>query len=64
MAGKGENHGRGLAERSVNTSIVQPSQGGPDIQEQSDRTLPRNEQREALEKTTPDRTTADDRDKR
>lgn len=44
----------------MNTSIAHPSQGTPDRQEQGERKLTRNEQREALEESTPDRTSADD----
>ena len=35
MAGKGEDRAEGLAERSVNTSIVHPNQSSPDHQEQA-----------------------------
>lgn len=68
MAGKGEDHAQGLAERSVNTSIVHPDQSGPDHQEQGDRTasdrvLTENQQREGLEKTDPDRPKPEDRHK-
>ncbi|WP_445502512.1 hypothetical protein [Microvirga sp. G4-2] len=66
MAGKGEDRARGLAERSVNTSIVHPDQSNPDHQEQGDRTasdrvLTENQQREGLEKTDPDRPKPEDR---
>jgi hypothetical protein len=58
MAGKAEDHAQGLAERSVNTSIVQPTEGTPDrrIREgrsASDRHLTENDQREGMEKTDP-----------
>ena len=66
MSGKGEDRAEGLAERSVNTSIVHPSQSSPDHQEQGDgvasnRVLTENQQREGLEKTDPDRPKPDDR---
>lgn len=66
MAGKGEDHAQGLAERSVNTSIVHPSQSSPDHQEQGDRTasdraLTENQQREGLEKTDPDQPKPEER---
>lgn len=66
MAGKGEDHAQGLAERSVNTSIVHPNQSSPDHQEQGNRTasdcIPTdNQQREGLEKTDPDRPQPGDR---
>jgi hypothetical protein len=66
MDGKGEDRAEGLAERSVNTSIVHPSQSSPDHQEQGDRVasnrvLTENQQREGLEKTDPDRPTPEDR---
>ncbi|PVE23929.1 hypothetical protein DC522_13400 [Microvirga sp. KLBC 81] len=68
MAGKGEDRAQGLAERSVNTSIVHPGQSSPDHQEQGDRTasnriLTENQQREGLEKTDPDRPKPEDRHK-
>jgi len=55
---KDEDHAQGLAERSVNTSIVHPSQDRPDRPEQGDRSaservLTENQQREGLEKTDP-----------
>ncbi len=66
MAGKGEDRAEGLAERSVNTSIVHPSQSSPDHQEQGDRsagnrTLTENQQREGPEKTDPGRPKPEDR---
>lgn len=59
MTGKGEDHAQGLAERSVNTSVVHPSQSNHDHQEQGDRSasnrvLTENQQREGLEKEDPD----------
>lgn len=68
MAGKDKDHAQGLAERSVNTSIVHPGQSHPDHQEQgdptaSDRILTENQQREGLEKTDSDRPRPNDRDK-
>ena len=55
MAGKAEDHAQGLAERSLNTSIVHPSEGNPDRRNRddrsaSDRRLTENDQREGLEK--------------
>jgi hypothetical protein len=66
MPGKGNDRTEGLAEQSLNTSVVQPSQSSPDHQEQGDRTqsnrsLAGNDQREGLEKTDPDRPKPDDR---
>ena len=66
MPGKGEDRAEGLAEQSLNTSVVQPSQSSPDHQEQGDRiqsnrSLTGNDQREGLEKTDPDRPKPDDR---
>jgi hypothetical protein len=65
MSGKGEDRTEGLAERSVNTSIVHPTQSGRDDPEQGDdsagsRALTDNDQREGLEKTDPDVPKADD----
>lgn len=59
MPGKGEDRAEGLAEQSVNTSIVHPGQGGRGHAEQGDgsagnRSLTGNDQREGLEKTEPD----------
>jgi hypothetical protein len=56
MAGKAEDHAQGLAERSLNTSIVHPSEGTPDRRirddrSASDRRLTENDQRKGLEKT-------------
>jgi hypothetical protein len=66
MTGKGEDHAQGLAERSMNTSIVHPNQSNPDHQEQGDRTASdrvptENQQREGLEKADPDRLKPEDR---
>ncbi len=59
MSRKGEDRAQGLAEQSVNTSIVHPSQSSPDHAEQGDRSasnrsLTENDQRKGLEKTDPD----------
>lgn len=59
MPGKGEDRSQGLAEQSVNTSIVHPGQGGRDHAKQDDgsmsnRSLTENDQRKGLEKTGPD----------
>ncbi|KFG70074.1 hypothetical protein JH26_06725 [Microvirga sp. BSC39] len=56
MSGKGEDHAQGLAEQSVNTSIVHPSESSPDHAERGDRSrgnrsLTENDQRKGLEKT-------------
>ncbi len=55
MAGKGDDHSEGLAEQSLNTSIVPPAQGNSVHPNPSagDRTLTENDQREGLEKTDP-----------
>jgi hypothetical protein len=58
MAGKAEDRAQGLAERSVNTSIVHPTEGNPDRRirdgrSASDRHLTENDQREGMEKTDP-----------
>ena len=58
MAGKAEDHAQGLAERSVNTSIVQPTEENPDRRirddrSASDRHLTENDQRKGMEKTDP-----------
>ncbi len=63
MREKDADHTQGLAERSLNTSIVPPSQTGTDHQEQGDRILTENDQREGLEKTDSDRSKAEDRPK-
>ncbi len=50
--GKDADHADGLAERSVNTSIVHPGQGASNHQKgNGDRTLTDNQQREGLEKS-------------
>ena len=59
MPGKGDDGAEGLAEQSVNTSIVHPGQGGRGDAEQGDRSagnrsLTGNDQREGLEKTATD----------
>jgi len=66
MTGKGEDRAEGLAEQSLNTSIVHPTQSSPDHQEhgdhtQSNRSLTGNDQREGLEGTDPDRPSRQDR---
>ncbi len=67
IPGTGDDQREGLAERSLNTSIVHPDQSGPDQSEQGhaaaggDRVLADNQQREGQEKTDPDRPKADDR---
>ena len=53
-----EDHARGLAERSVNTSIVHPSESRPDVRKQGAppggaRIVTDNDQREGLEKLDP-----------
>lgn len=68
MAGKGEDHAQGLAERSLNTSVVHPSQGRPAHPEQGDQTatshtLPENEQREGVEKADATRRNQQDSNK-
>lgn len=55
MAQKDEDHAHGLAERSLNTSIVHSSRSSPHTYEQGDRILPENHQREGMEKSDPDR---------
>jgi len=59
MPGKGEDRAQGLAEQSVNTSIVHPDQSSPDHAKQGnrsagDRHLTENDQRKGLERTDPD----------
>ena len=59
MPGKGEDRAQGLAEQSMNTSIVHPVKGGRDHAEQGDRaggnrSLTGNDQRKGLERTEPD----------
>jgi len=66
MARKGEDHAQGLAEQSVNTSIVPPTQGGPDRPDEGNRsagnrTLTENDQRKGLERTDPGSPRSDDR---
>ncbi|MBD2749436.1 hypothetical protein IC232_22405 [Microvirga sp. BT688] len=58
MPGKGEDR-EGLAEQSVNTSIVHSDQSSPDHAAQDDRSagsrrLTENDQRKGLERTEPD----------
>jgi hypothetical protein len=66
VPGKGDDQAQGLAEQSVSTSIVHPTQSGRDDPDQGarptgNRTLTDNDQREGLEKTDPDSPKADDR---
>jgi hypothetical protein len=66
MPGKGEDRTEGLAEQSLNTSVVHPSQSSPDHQEHGDRTqsnrsITGNDQRKGLDGTDPDRPKPDDR---
>lgn len=66
MAGKGEDRAKGLAERSVSTSIEHPTQSSPDHQEQGDgmpsnRQLTENDQRKGLDRADPDRPKPEDR---
>ena len=58
VAGTDKDHARGLAERSVNTSIVHPSESRPDVRKQGAppggaRIVTDNDQREGLEKLDP-----------
>jgi hypothetical protein len=55
MSGKAEDRAQGLAERSVNTSIVHPTDGNSghrirDDRSAADRRLEENDQREGMEK--------------
>jgi hypothetical protein len=66
MPRKGDDHAQGLAEQSLNTSIVHPGQGGADHEAKGkgsvgNRSLTGNDQRKGLEKTDPDAPKADDR---
>jgi hypothetical protein len=65
MADRSDDHDRGLAERSVNTSIVPPRQDSSAPRKQGDRAagerIPENEQREGLEKTDHHSLEPDDR---
>ncbi len=66
MTEKGEDRAQGLAEQSLNTSVVHPGQSSPDRQEQGDRSqsnrkLTGNDQRKGLEKTGNDRPKPEDR---
>jgi hypothetical protein len=66
MPRKGDDHAQGLAEQSLNTSIVHPDQSGPDHGAQGkgstgNRSPTGNDQRKGLEKTDPDAPKADDR---
>ena len=65
MVGKGEDRTKGLAEQSLNTSVVHPGQSAPDHPEegdhtQSNRRLTGNDQREGMEKANPDRRKPED----
>ena len=54
VVGTDKDHARGLAERSVNTSIVHPSESRPDVRKQGGaRIVTDNDQREGLEKIDP-----------
>jgi hypothetical protein len=69
MAGKAEEHAQGLAERSVNTSIVPPVESNShhrvrDDRSASGRHLNENDQREGLEKTDSGNAKAQDPTKR
>ena len=66
MAGKADNRAQGLAERSLNTSIVPPTEENSvhrsrDDRSASDRRLDENDQREGLEQADPETATADSR---
>jgi hypothetical protein len=66
MAGKADDHAQGLAEQSLNTSIVHPTEGNSkhrirDDRSPSDRRLNANDQREGMEKTDPLSPKAEDR---
>jgi hypothetical protein len=68
MPGKAEDHAQGLAEQSMNTSIVNPGKGGRDHAEQGDcsagnRSLTGNDQRKGLERTDPNSPQTSDRTK-
>jgi hypothetical protein len=68
QAGKAEDRTEGLAERSVNTSIVPPTQGTSAHQTKDDlsagdRYLTENDQRKGMEKTDPGSPKADGRAK-
>lgn len=55
MTDKDADRTRGLAEQSLNTSIVHPGLSTPDHQEQGDRIIAGNDQRKGLGKTDADR---------
>jgi hypothetical protein len=66
MPRKGDDHAQGLAEQSLNTSIVHPGRGGSDHAAQGkgssgNRSPTGNDQRRGLEKTDPDAPKTDDR---
>lgn len=66
MPRKDEDHAQGLAERSVNTSIVQPAPGDtpgrrPGEEPAGDRILTENQQREGMEKAAPEPSRPTDR---
>jgi hypothetical protein len=62
MAGKGDERAEGLAEQSLNTSIVHPAEGNAVHRNPSsgDRTLTENDQRKGLERTEPADPQSDD----
>jgi len=69
MPRKGDDHAQGLAEQSLNTSIVHPGRSGsdhvaPDKGSAGNRSPTGNDQRKGLEKTDPDALKTDDRIKR
>ena len=60
MPGKAEDRAEGLAERSVNVSVVPPAEGNSEHRirrdrSAADRRLEENDQREGLDKTERDR---------
>jgi hypothetical protein len=64
MAGKGDDRAQGLAEQSLNTSVVPSTQSSPDHSEQGgpsagNRSLIGNDQRKGLERTDPGARTND-----
>ncbi|UVF19027.1 hypothetical protein HPT29_021595 [Microvirga terrae] len=66
MAGKADDRAQGLAERSLNASIVPPTEENSvhrsrDDRSASDRRLDENDQREGLEQADPATSTADSR---
>jgi hypothetical protein len=66
MPDKGDDRSQGLAEQSLNTSIVHPDQSGPDHaargnRSDGNRSLTGNDQRKGLEETDPDAPKTDSR---